>query len=121
MLSRVLKFAGIYSQEERELKLYNDLKEHEAEIGGKLFGPVPAGVKRVFYCQDDTTWVWREEWTDKNGQKKNTTIRYEFRPDSVVKVLNNGKYQLLSKNEAARFFQAIKAFERNVRSELYRF
>ena len=118
MLSRVLKLAGILSQEERDNKLYNDLVRHEARVGGKLFGPVPSGIKREFFCLDESTWLWHDEWKDKNGKKKTRTTRYEIRPDSIVKI-HNGKYQYLSKSEAARFFDAIAAYERVVMREIY--
>ena len=118
MLSRILKVAGILSQEERDNKLYNDLIRHEARLGGKLFGAVPKGRKREFFCLDETTWIWHEEWNDKAGNPKSRTTRYEVRPDSVVKV-QNGKYHYLSKVEAARFFDATRAYNDKVRDEIY--
>jgi hypothetical protein len=54
MLNTVLKLVGIYSQEERDRKLYDSLVRHEARVGGKLFGPVPPGTKREFYCLNET-------------------------------------------------------------------
>lgn len=118
MLNKVLKVAGILSQEDRDNKLYNDLVRHEGRIGGKLFGQVPKARKREFFCLDEKTWIWHEEWKDKAGAQKSRTIRYEVRPDSIVKVVN-GKYQYLSHPEAARFFDAIRAYEQAVNSEIY--
>ncbi len=52
VLDRILKFAGIQNQEDRDTKLYNDLIRHEAKIGGTIFGPVPKGHRREFFCLD---------------------------------------------------------------------
>lgn len=118
MLSRVLKFAGVISQEERDDKLYNQLIRHEARIGGKLFGLVPKGRTREFFCLDEDTWIWHEKWTDVMGVQQTSTIRYEVRPDNIVKV-QNGKYNYLSKPEASRFFDAVRAYDNQVDRELY--
>ena len=118
MISRVLKLAGIMSQEDRDNKLYNDLIRHEGRIGGKLFGHTFNGTCREFFCLDEDTWIWHEEWTDKNGNHKSRTTRYEVRPDSLVKVVN-GKYQYLSKPETARFLDAVRAYDSRVTRELY--
>lgn len=119
VLNRVLKLAGIQSHQDRDTKLYNDLIKHEARIGGKLFGPAPKDGRRDFFCLDEHTWVWHEEWKGKDGKMKNRTTRYEVRPDSVVKINQNNQYQMLSKAEAARFFEAMRAYERSVKTELY--
>ena len=56
------------SQEDRRAELYRNLIRHEAKIGGILFGLVPEGGRREFFCLDARTWVWHEEWIDENGQ-----------------------------------------------------
>lgn len=106
------------SQEEREDKLYNDLIRHEASIGGKLFGPVPEGRSREFFCLDENTWIWHEEWQGKNEINNSRTIRYELRPDSIVKV-QDGKYHYLSKPEVSRFIDAVRAYDDSVMSNIY--
>lgn len=118
MLNKLSKIIGVQSEEELEDKLYNDLICHEARLGGKLFGPVPAGLAREFFCLDENTWIWYEEWKDSAGNLKSQNIRYEVHSDSIVKVCN-GKAQLLSKAEASRFFDAIRAYENSVMREVY--
>ena len=120
MLSKILKITGMQSQEERDQKLYNDLIKHEARIGGKLFGVTPQGRKREFFCLDENTWIWHEEWKNKAGKSLSRTIRYEVRPDCVVKLNSSGKYQKISDSEAVRFYDATKAYQKKVKREVYR-
>ncbi len=119
MLSKIMHLAGIQSQEERDNKLYNDLLRHEARVGGKLFGSVPKGGRREFFCLDPHTWVWYEEWKDKAGNKRSRTTRYNVRPDSIVKSQDGKHYQLLTDDEAGRFYDAVMAYGRNVKRDVY--
>jgi hypothetical protein len=50
-----------------------ELLQLESEIGAKLFGEVPAGHRREFFCLDEKTWIWHEEWID--PKTKNTSRR----------------------------------------------
>ena len=119
MLNRVLKIAGVGTHVDRETKLYNDLIRHEGQIGGTLFGKVPKGARREFFCLDKYTWVWHEEWKDKEGKQKTRTTRYSVRPDSIVKTQDGKHYQRITDDEAARFYDAVMAYERRVLHELY--
>lgn len=92
----------------------HDLLQKEAEIGGTLFGPVPKGHHRQFFCLDDHTWVWYEEWLDQNGKRKVLTTRYEVRPDGILKVQDGQAYQELSREETRNFYQAALAYHRKV-------
>lgn len=91
-----------------------ELLHKEAEIGGTLFGPVPKGHHRQFFCLDDHTWVWYEEWIDQNGQRKVLTTRYEIRPDGILKVQDGQAYQELSRDETRNLYQAALAYHRKV-------
>lgn len=102
----------------RRADLYRNLIRHEAKIGGQVFGPVPAGRKREFFCLDEHTWVWHEEWKDENGQTQIKTTRYDVRPSGVIKS-QNGHYQSLSDTEAQRLRQAAIAYVERVNEQLY--
>jgi hypothetical protein len=119
MFDKILKFTGIQSQEDRDAKLYDDLIRHEAQLGGTIFGAVPKGGRREFFCLDQYTWVWHEEWEDKSGQKKSRTTRYNVRPDSIVKIQDGMRYQKISNEEATRFYDAVLAYQKKVKRELY--
>lgn len=49
------------SKDQVEAEAYREAIQEEAKVGAKVFGPVPAGVRREFFCLDERTWVWHEE------------------------------------------------------------
>lgn len=102
---------------EREADLYRKLIRHEAKIGGELFGPVQPNGRREFFCLDEHTWVWHEEWTDQAGQHIKTT-RYDVRPDAILKV-QDGHYQSVSAQEALRLRDAVRLYRQRTKQELY--
>lgn len=120
MINKLLQLTGITNEEERKAKLYRDLLQHEAKIGGELFGRIPKGGRREFFCLDEYTWIWYEEWTDKHKQRQNRTTRYEVRPNGITKIQDGQRYQELSDNEALRLLDAMRNYERRVGKELYK-
>lgn len=106
--------------EERQAELYRNLIRREAKIGGELFGPIPDGHKREFFCLDKHTWVWHEEWIDDNGQHQMKTTRYDVGRDRILKS-QNGQYSLLSANEARNLKDAATLYQQRIERELYSF
>jgi len=104
------------TEDQRLAEAHRNLIRREAKIGGQLFGPIPAGHQREFFCLDEHTWVWHEAWTDKTGQQQSVTTRYEVRPDGVLKIQNNHAYQSLSFGEALNLYQAVAHYEKRVAS-----
>ncbi len=104
--------------EQRKADLYRNLIRREAQIGGTVFGPVPAGVRREFFCLDEHTWVWHEEWQDPTGQTNVRTTRYDVRPTGVLKS-QNGMYQSLSDQEAQRLRKAVHLYYERVTKQMY--
>ena len=94
-------------------QLMQDLLHREAKIGGTVFGPVPEGHHREFFCLDEHTWVWHEEWTE-NGARRIVTTRYDVRPNGVLKSQNGQAYQRLSFNEARNLYRAAKLYTQRV-------
>ena len=99
---------------QRQALLQRKLMRREAEIGGKLFGPVPKGHNRQFFCLDERTWVWHEEWVDRSGQKKAATTRYELTQTGLLKVQDGGVYQRLSRDEAKNLYNALHLYKQKV-------
>ena len=97
---------------------YRDLIQREAKIGGRLFGPIPEGHRREFFCLDERTWVWHEEWLDVTGKLQSITTRFEVHPDRIMKV-QNGEYYKIDRNEALNFFKAARLYIQKVRTQLY--
>ena len=104
--------------EDRYAELYRSLLRHEAKVGGTVFGPIPAGRRREFFCLDEHTWVWHEEWRDENGQTRIQTTRYDVRPDGILKS-QNGHYQKVTTAEALRFQKAAHLYVERVKHEVY--
>lgn len=99
--------------------LDRELIRREAEIGGQLFGPVPKGRHRSFFCLDEHTWVWHEEWAE-NGKRQSLTTRYEIRPSGVLKIQGNRPYERLSKEEARHLYAATELYRQKVGAEYQR-
>lgn len=114
--------AGLNKQKEaeRQAELYRKLLQHEAQIGGTLFGPVPRGGRREFFCLDEHTWVWHEEWKDQDGQVCVKTTRYDVRPNGILKV-QDGVYRNVGKEEGLRLFEAAQLYRQRVFEEIYTF
>ncbi|HVV66825.1 MAG TPA: hypothetical protein VHB72_01985 [Candidatus Saccharimonadales bacterium] len=107
------------SEEDREAELERELLRIESKIGGQLFGPVPKGHRREFFCLDEYTWIWHEEWME-NGKRKVVTTRYEVRPNDILKIQDGQVYQHLSENEARNFYRAVGLYSDHVIAEYNR-
>lgn len=106
--------------EERRANLLRALIHYEAKIGGQIFGHIPEGRRREFFCLDEHTWVWHEEWNDAAGQRHAVTTRYHVRPSGILKSQNGHPYQLLTQEEKYNFFAAVEQYERRIIPELDR-
>lgn len=94
------------------------LIEMESKIGAKLFGPVPAGHRREFFCLDDTSWIWYEEWRQ-DGKLQKTTVRYEIQAAGVLKVQQGARYSYLEGAELKNFINAVQTYHDTVLSVMY--
>lgn len=96
-----------------------DLLGMESKIGAELFGPVPVGGRREFFCLDENNWMWYEEWRDQSGKPQSSTIRYELHENGVVKVQEGARYSYLEGAELENFLQATKLYHDRVMNTLY--
>jgi len=113
-------FAGRQqAAKDRDARRYRDLIRQEAKIGGELFGPVAPGARREFFCLDEFTWVWHEEWNDQNGQHHAVTTRYDIRPQGILKAQDGQPYHYISYEEARSFYKAVKLYKKRVQAQLY--
>jgi len=119
VFSKLLNVIKGQSHEEREAELYTNLIRHEAKIGGQLFGPQPKGGKREFFCLDERTWIWHEEWTDAKGKHHMKTTRYDVRPDGILKAQDGSQYHKVSEAEANRLRHAATQYRDRVFGEMY--
>lgn len=107
------------SDEDRDAELERELLRVESKIGGRLFGPIPKGHRREFFCLDEYTWIWHEEWLE-NGKRKVVTTRYEVRPNDILKIQDGQVYQHLSENETRNFYRAVGLYGDQVIAEYNR-
>lgn len=119
ILGKLLASTRNQRQQDREAELYRSLIRREAKIGGEIFGPVPKGVKREFFCLDEHTWIWHEEWIDTKGLRRIKTTRYDIRPNGILKAQDGQHYQQVSLEESERLVQAAGVYEQRMRNELY--
>lgn len=102
------------TDEQRRADFERTLLRREAVIGGKLFGPLPKGHDRQFFCLDEHTWIWHETWKDAKGQQHGITTKYEIRPSGVIKSQDGQPYQRLSLDEARNLYRAVELYQKRV-------
>ncbi len=104
--------------EEKRARQYREVLRRAARIGGDIFGPVPPGVRREFFCLDEKTWIWHEEWTDENGQLRIVTTRYDVRPNGILKAQDGQPYRYVELEEGKRLYKAMKMYGKLMHTEL---
>src|ERR1700722_8281876 len=87
------------SDDDQDAEFKRRMMSNEAEIGGRLFGPVAKGHKRQFFALDRHTWIWYEEWIE-NGRRQAVTTHYEIRPNGILKIQDGQPNQFLTLEEA---------------------
>jgi hypothetical protein len=97
-----------------------DLIRMESKIGATVFGPVSANHRREFFCLDDHTWVWYEEWIDEaTGKRNEMTTRYEVHPHGILKVQDGQPYTLVEGEELRNLAIATRMYRERVMRGLY--
>ncbi len=96
------------------------LIELESEIGKQLFGPIPDGHKRDFFCLDEKTWVWHEEWRDVDNKVQTSTTRYEIQPGGILKVQPGRVYKYLEGEELANLSTAVRMYYEYCMRRIYK-
>ena len=86
----------------------------ESQIGVQIFGELPKGTRREFFCLDASTWIWHE--SDKNSE---TTIRYEVHDNGILKVMGGARYEFLEGEELNRFVTAVQVYYEQVARNIY--
>jgi hypothetical protein len=119
MIKKVLSLINGQGDEQKQIDYYRELMRREAELGGQVFGPIPADRRREFFCLDKNTWIWHEEWTDQIGVRQTKTTRYDVRPTGILKAQSNGSYHAVSPEESKNLIAAAKIYINRSLTELY--
>lgn len=113
-----LSVFGIARQEKKQAEYRKYLLRQLSKMGGELFGPIPAGHRREFFCLDRHTWVWHEEWKDSQGEKHILTTRYDVRPSGVLKSQGTNHYQSVDKAEFDNLRRAVHLYQERMNQVL---
>lgn len=120
-LKKIIQQVSDQRAHERRQEFKHNLKRHEARLGGTLFGPVPKGHRREFFCLDEHTWVWYEEWKDAAGRKRSLTTRYDIRPNGVLKFQDGYPSSYITAEEGRNLYQAVRQYNQKLDNEFARF
>lgn len=96
-----------------------DLLRLESKIGATLFGPTAKGHRREFFCLDESTWIWHEEWKDEKGVDRQSTVRYEIHPNGILKVTEGPRYAFIEGDELDNFAEATRLYYERAAREIY--
>jgi hypothetical protein len=114
MLKKLLSAILPVDEQTRNIQIHRNFLRDAARMGGTLFGPVPQGTRREFFCLDRHTWVWHEEWTDANNIRHARTTRYDIRPHGIFKAQDGMPYQPLTPEEMHRLHEAASHYQQNL-------
>jgi hypothetical protein len=113
----------IPKKQERPLKKLTEreLLQLESEIGATLFGDVPTGHRREFFCLDEKTWIWYEEWVNPKTKKtERMTVRYEIHEKGIMKVQEGARYSYIEGEELKNLVAATKMYYEQVARNVYK-
>ncbi len=96
-----------------------ELIQRESEIGRELFGPIPKGHTREFFCLDETTCIWYESYKDADGKEITATTRYEIQGDKILKAQEGARYSYLEGQELDNLLLAIGMYYERVMRGVY--
>lgn len=97
-----------------------DVLQTTSEQGRDIFGPVPTNGRREFFCLDDQTWIWHEEWVDEIGKQQSRTTRYEIHNNGILKVQEGTNYQFLEGEELRNFAVAVRIYYERVMKNVFK-
>ena len=91
----------------------------ESEVGSQLFGPIPKGHRREFFCLDEKTWMWHEEWIDSKRKTHTSTTKYEVTDRGVLKTQPGPRYSYIEGDELRNFSVATRLYYERVARNFY--
>lgn len=108
---------------ERKVKTLTEreLIQLESQIGALVFGPPSHNVlRREFFNLDKDTWIWHETARKEDGTTSEVTVRYEVKPNGILKVHPGPRYAYLEGAELQNFIAAVREYYNRVTTQLYR-
>lgn len=117
MLKKLLHVILPVDPKARAAEMHRNILRDAAQMGGTLFGAIPQGTRREFFCLDEHTWIWHEEWTDDSGMRHMRTTRYDVRPHGIFKAQDGMPYQPIKAEEARRLYMAAHQYQQNMHAK----
>jgi len=114
MLKGLLNLLLPKNQAQQQAEIHRSILRKSAQIGGTLFGPVPKGTRREFFCLDEHTWVWHEEWIDEKKAHHVRTTRYDVRPHGIFKAQDGHPYRPVTQEEATNLYYAVHGYRQAI-------
>lgn len=97
-----------------------ELIKQESEIGATLFGPIPPGHTREFFCLDERTWIYQETWNETlDGDRRSQMIRYEIRDSGIIKSIDGAEYHNVGQEEAENLAKAAILYYQYISQRVY--
>lgn len=97
-----------------------ELISRESKIGRELFGQIPKGHSREFFCLDERTLIWYESWLDAyTGRRQEVTTRYEVHPHCILKVQDGQPYKEVTGQELQNLMVAVRQYVLRVSNDVY--
>ncbi|MES2876320.1 MAG: hypothetical protein V4678_02495 [Patescibacteria group bacterium] len=96
-----------------------ELLQLESEIGRELFGPIPKGHHREFFCLDENTCIWYEAYKNADGKQVESTTRYEIQGDKILKAQAGARYSYLEGAELDNLLLAVGMYYERVMRGVY--
>lgn len=105
--------------EQRRQEILQDLMRRESKLAQGILGTPPKGGRRDFFCLDETSWIWYEEWTTPQGVRNAVTTKYVIRQKDILKSIDGGTYHKLSDDEMINFKKATDAYVQRAKANMY--
>jgi len=118
LLAKSQPAAGVLARAPKQ-RSARELLAIESAIGATLFGEIPAGHRREFFCLDKDTWIWHEEWLDEKRVRHQVTTRYEAQEKGVLKVQEGARYEYISGEELQHMLRATALYYERVARDVY--
>jgi len=102
----------------KRLSLERQIIRFESDLNKDIFGPIPKGHKRDFFCLEQNTWIWHEQFKSKDNQKHSIMTKYILRNNGkIIKSHNGSAYKLVQKKESINLLNAIILYTNRVQPE----
>lgn len=98
------------------------LKAKESEIGAKIFGPIQPNERREFFNDNEKSWFFHQEITEKGNVVSSMTLHYEVQPTGILRISSDPrvKNEFINGQELKNFIQATEMYHERVMSQLYK-